>query len=65
MLLTGLGSTLLPMSEKLMTRVLEDKFPRTLQVSSGAAAPAQEAKPEGGKAPIQVWTELLVECWLA
>jgi hypothetical protein len=65
MLLTGLGTTLLPMSEKVLTRVLEDKFPRTLQVSSGAAAPAQEAKPEGGKAPIQVWTELLVECWLA
>ena len=65
MLLTGLGTTLLPMSEKVLTRVLEDKFPRTLQAGTSTAAPAQEAKPEGGKAPIQVWTELLVECWLA
>ncbi|MBK6812824.1 MAG: hypothetical protein IPG81_28885 [Sandaracinaceae bacterium] len=62
MLLTGLGSTLLPMSEKVLAKVLEDKFPRTLQVGAGAPPPA---KAEGGKAPLEVWNELLVECWQA
>lgn len=64
MLLTGLGTALLPMSEKVLGKVLEAKFPRTLQVGTGEVMPPQ-AKPEGGKVPLQVWTELLVECWLA
>lgn len=62
MLLTGLGSTLLPMSEKVLTKVLEDKFPRALQANAASAA---QTKPDGGKVPLQVWTELLVECWSA
>lgn len=62
MLLTGLGTALLPMSEKVLAKVLEDKFPRTLQVGAGAPPPA---KAEGGKAPLEVWNELLIECWQA
>lgn len=62
MLLTGIGGALLPMSEKVLSKVLEEKFPRALQANLAAAS---EAKPEGGKAPLQVWTELLAECWLA
>jgi hypothetical protein len=64
MLLTGLGTALLPMSEKVLAKVLEEKFPRTLQAGTGAGVPPQ-TKPEGGKPPLQVWTELLAECWLA
>ncbi|MFT3770145.1 MAG: hypothetical protein QM820_32350 [Minicystis sp.] len=64
MLLTGLGTALLPMSEKLLTRVLEEKFPRTLQVGTDAGA-APTPKADGGKVPLQVWTELVVECWNA
>lgn len=62
MLLSGIGSALLPMSEKVLAKVLEEKFPRTLQV--GTSQPPQP-KPGEGKAPLQVWTELLVECWQA
>jgi len=62
MLLTGLGTALLPMSEKVLSKVLEDKFPRTLQAGAGEGP---QSKPEGGKVPLQVWAELLVECWLA
>jgi hypothetical protein len=65
MLLTGLGSALLPMSEKLMARVLEEKFPRTLEVGSGAGASPTATKPDGTKPPLHVWNEMLVDCWNA
>ena len=67
MLLSGLGTALLPMSEKLLGRMLEEKFPRTLQAGTdSSAAPAPKAeKAEGGKVPLQVWTELVIECWKA
>jgi len=61
MLLSGLGTALLPMSEKLLTKVLEEKFPRTLQAGTGAGAPP--AMSDDANLPLQVWTDLLVECW--
>jgi hypothetical protein len=62
MLLGGLGTALLPMSEKLLTKMLAEKVPST---SRGSADTGAIPQPEGAKAPLQAWTELVVECWNA
>lgn len=63
-LLSGVGTVLLPLSEKLVTWMLEEKLPRTPNAGAHAGAPSQP-KREDAKTPLQVWTELVGECWNA